>query len=418
MTDWRDRIVEVKRMRVRDILAHERNPRLHPAGQKDAVRGLLNEVGKADVLRAYTGADGKIKLWDGHLRQGLDPDQEWWVAITDLTEAEAAKMLVLFDPIAALAEQDTEKLEALLRDVNTGDAALQQMLADMAEDAGIVPPNTEAGKDTEPEINKADELRQKWQVEPGQMWQLGEHRLICGDCTDKATVERVMGGDRAQLIFTDPPYGVAIGAKNRLLNSVQPSGRNLTDIVDDALSPEELKVQLKPAFENMRQIVMADDCTVFVTAPQGGELGMIMMMMRDAKLPVRHVLIWKKNQPTFSLGRLDYDYQHEPILLTWGKRHKRPMRGEHRTSVWEIARPRASAEHPTMKPVELYENAMLNNSDPGDVTFDAYCGSGTMLIASENQGRRARATEISPGYVAVALERWSVHTGKTPALLD
>lgn len=140
MTDWRDRIVEVKRMRVRDILAHEQNPRLHPTGQKDAVRGLLNEVGKADVLRAFTGADGKLKLWDGHLRQDLDPDQEWWVAITDLTEAEAKLMLVAFDPIAALAEQDTDKLEELLRDVNVGDAALQQMLADMAEDAGIVPP--------------------------------------------------------------------------------------------------------------------------------------------------------------------------------------------------------------------------------------------------------------------------------------
>lgn len=143
MTDWRDRIVEVKRMRVRDILAHERNPRLHPSGQKDVVRGLLGEVGKADVLRAYYSQDngGRLTLWDGHLRQDLDPDQEWWVAITDLNDDEAAKMLVLFDPIAALAEQDAEKLEALLHEVNVGDAALQQMLASMAEDAGIVPPD-------------------------------------------------------------------------------------------------------------------------------------------------------------------------------------------------------------------------------------------------------------------------------------
>jgi len=155
---------------------------------------------------------------------------------------------------------------------------------------------------------------------------------------------------------------------------------------------------------------MADDCTVFVTAPQGGDLSMMMMMMmREAKLPVRHVLIWKKNQPTFSLGRLDYDYQHEPILLTWGKRHKRPMQGNHRTSVWEIDKPRSSKEHPTMKPVELVENALLNNSDRADVVYDAYSGSGTTIIACENLGRRCRAVEIDPGYVAVAIERCERH---------
>lgn len=149
MTDWRDRIVEVKRMRVRDIAAHGMNPKRHPTGQKDAMRGMLNEVGKADVLRAYRDESGSLKLWDGHLRQGLDLDQEWWVAITDLTEAEAKLMLVAFDPIAALAEQDTEKLEELLRDVNVGDAALQQMLATMAEDAGIVPPNFEPTQESD-----------------------------------------------------------------------------------------------------------------------------------------------------------------------------------------------------------------------------------------------------------------------------
>lgn len=143
MSDWRDRIVEVKRMKVRDILAHERNPKKHPKPQADAMRGMLNEVGKADVLRAYYDEAGKLKLWDGHLRQGLDPDQEWWIAITDLTEDEARLMLVAFDPIAALAERDADLLAGLLHDVNVGDAALQQMLTDMAEDAGIVPPDVE-----------------------------------------------------------------------------------------------------------------------------------------------------------------------------------------------------------------------------------------------------------------------------------
>ncbi len=162
---------------------------------------------------------------------------------------------------------------------------------------------------------------------------------------------------------------------------------------------------------------MSDDCTVFMTAPQGGELGMMMMMMKDAGLPIRHVLIWKKNAPTFSMGRLDYDYQHEPILLTWSKRHKRPMLGTHKTSIWEIDKPRRSAEHPTMKPPELYVNAYMNNSDAGDVAYEPYSGSGTAIIAAQSTGRKCRAIEISPAYVAVALQRWADATGKTPVLM-
>jgi len=157
----------------------------------------------------------------------------------------------------------------------------------------------------------------------GDLWVLGDHRLICGDSTNIEHVNRLMAGQKADIVFTDPPYGVSIGKKNRFLQTFQKSGRNTTDIVSDDMKPEELKDKiLIPAFVNLRSI-LADNATVFLTAPQNGELGMMMMMMmKEAGLPVRHVLIWKKNSPTFSMGRLDYDYQHEPILLTWGKKHE------------------------------------------------------------------------------------------------
>jgi DNA modification methylase len=143
---------------------------------------------------------------------------------------------------------------------------------------------------------------------------------------------------------------------------------------------------------------------------------MMMMMMQAAGLKPRHVLIWKKNQPTFSMGRLDYDYAHEPILLTWLKRHKRPMGGAHKTSVWEVDKPRKSEDHPTMKPVELYVNAYLNNSDHGDNVADIYCGSGTAVIAAEQTKRRCFGMEISPAYVDVIVSRWQKFTGKTAVL--
>jgi DNA modification methylase len=270
--------------------------------------------------------------------------------------------------------------------------------------------------DAEPDIDHAEKLREKWGVESGQLWQLGDHKIFCGDSGDENIVKKIID-EKAHLVFTDPPYGVGIGDKNKFLNSFHKAGRNLKNIEFDKLNFKELKKELIKTFTNIKNIVMADDCTVFVTAPQGGELGMMMMMMMmESGLPVRHVLMWLKNSPTFSLGRLDYDYQHEPILLTWGKRHKRPMLGEHRTSVWKIDKPRASADHPTMKPVALIVNALLNNSDLGDIVFDAYSGSGTTIIAAEQTGRRARVIEIDPGYVAVAIQRWVDATGGIPKL--
>jgi len=241
-------------------------------------------------------------------------------------------------------------------------------------------------------------------IKPGDIFQIGNHRLMCGDSRDKNNVTSLMDGKLADMVFTDPPYGVAIGAKNRMLNSFQKSGRNLTDIKDDAMKPEDLKASLLPAFVNLRSI-MSDHCTVFVTAPQGGDLGMMMMMMAEAGLKVRHVLIWKKNAPTFSMGRLDYDYQHEPILLTWGKSHKYYGLGEHKTSVWEIPKPMRSKEHPTMKPVALVENALLNNSTTGDIIVDFYLGSGTTMVAAEQLGRLCCGMEISPQYCQVIIDR-------------
>ena len=404
------------------------NPRQSTKKQASRILESFNAFGQVQTVAVGPAFD----VYDGHQRlsalltlHGADYEIDARQSSRALTDDERRRLVIALhagaqgawdwdalggwdETLLASAGMDAELLEQMNRDA----IALREMLS--ASDAANA-----SDADAEPQMDKADELRKKWGVQRGQAWQLGEHRLMCGDSTSAGDVARLMKGEKASLVFTDPPYGVAIGAKNRLLNSVQPSGRNLADIEDDSLSPDDLKTKLLPAFQNIKRFVMSDDCTVFVTAPQGGELSMMMMMMmREAGLPVRHVLIWKKNAPTFSMGRLDYDYQHEPILMTWGKRHKRPMQGKHKTSVWEIDKPRASAEHPTMKPVELVVNALANNSDAGDAAFDAYSGSGTTIIACEQLRRKCRAMEIAPEYVAVALQRWADATGKAPALID
>lgn len=252
----------------------------------------------------------------------------------------------------------------------------------------------------------------------GDIYQLGDHRLMCGDSTDADAWAQLMDGEKGDMVFTDPPYGVAIGDKNATLNSVQKAGRCTTNIANDTMSEEELYDMLKAAFINVRENCH-DDAVYFVTSPQGGSLGlMMMMMMKDAGLPVRHVLMWMKNSATFSLGRLDYDYQHEPIFYTWTKSHHNYRGGENRTTIWQYDKPRKCDVHPTMKPVELVANAILDGTKEGDIVLDAFGGSGTTMIAAEQLGRKSRMMELDPHYIDVIIARWENFTGKKAVLLN
>lgn len=245
----------------------------------------------------------------------------------------------------------------------------------------------------------------------GDIWQLGDHRLMCGDSTDLETVKRLMGGVLADMVFTDPPYGVAIGDKNKALQSVQKAGLIVENIANDTASVDELYKILTAAMTNVR-LNCKDDACYFVTAPQGGGLGLMMMMMRDSGLEVRHNLVWRKNSPTFSIGRLDYDYQHEPIMYTWTKSHHNYRRGKYRTTIWDFDKPRKCDLHPTMKPVELVANCLLDGTREGDIVLDAFGGSGTTLVACEQLGRMCRMMELDPHYCDVIIARWEKMTGK------
>lgn len=245
----------------------------------------------------------------------------------------------------------------------------------------------------------------------GDVWLMGGHRLLCGDSTKAEEVLRLMNGEKADMVFTDPPYGVSIGDKNKMLNSVQKAGRCTENIANDNISTSELYNILVKAMINCRENCK-DTAVYFVTSPQGGELGlMMMMMMKDAGLPVRHMIIWEKNCATFSLGRLDYDYQHEPIFYTWTKSHNNYRNGEYRTTIWKYDKPRKCDLHPTMKPVALVANCLKDGSKENDIVLDMFGGSGTTLIAAEQLNRRARLMELDPHYCDVIVKRWEKLTG-------
>lgn len=245
----------------------------------------------------------------------------------------------------------------------------------------------------------------------GDVWLLGNHRLMCGDSTSEDDFAKLMDGAKADMVFTDPPYGVSIGDKNKVLNSVNGTHQIERNIENDTLKAGELYPILVKAMTNVRENCK-DDASYYVTSPQGGDLGMMMMMMmKDAGLLVRHILIWCKNSATFSLGRLDYDYQHEPIFYTWTKSHHNYRGGEYRTTIWKYDKPRKCDLHPTMKPVELVANCLKDCTKDGMLVLDAFGGSGTTLIACEQLNRKCFMMELDAHYCDVIIARWEKLTG-------
>src|SRR3990167_6397570 len=207
----RDRVVAFERVKARDLQVHPHNWRMHPPAQSAALKGVLSEVGIAGALLAYRrDGETKLTLIDGHLRADSAPDQEWPVVIVDVTDAEADYLLATHDPLSAMARPEQDKLLDLLASVEPESQAVKDMLEALAN-GETQPPPDEGLVDVEPRIDEADELRKKWGVERGQIWTLGEHRLMCGDSTSEKDHVALIGNGKIDLVLTDPPYGVGIG---------------------------------------------------------------------------------------------------------------------------------------------------------------------------------------------------------------
>lgn len=387
--------------------------------QKNRERLMASILEKGFIAPIFVWDDaGEYRLLDGHqrLKTLLWMREKGWdipMLPVDIIEADdeqdAKKKLLAIT--SQYGEFTTDGYAEFINDIEVEDFV---RLVDGEFDIQIREDIDVSEQDNEMPKEPADELQEKWQVQLGDVWQCGDHVIACGSSDEEALVSKLLENAKPTVCFTDPPYGVSIGDKNKMLNEHQKSGRVVTNIENDTMTPEALKELLVGVFSKAKSHC-SDECSFFVCSPQGGELGMIMLlMMKESGLPVKHVLMWKKNCPTFSMGRLDYDYAHEPILFTWGKRHKKIMGGSMRTSVWEVNKPKACDLHPTMKPVELYINAYLNNSEEGDYAYEPFSGSGTALLAGEKTKRKVIAIELDPKYVAVALERWSILTGKAP----
>ena len=408
---------------ISSVKPYENNARLND----NAVPALMKSIQKFGFVDPIViTKDGVIVC--GHTRvkaaTKLGMKEVPAVYAEGLTDEEINALRLADNKVAEIAMWDMEKLEEEL--ANVGDIDMSSFGFDLGSIES-------EGKEEEisEELEKAAESGESPVSRRGEVYMLGRHRLMCGDSTSEEDWDLLMDGERADMAFTDPPYGVSIGTKNKMLNS-HPGGKNGNNsrnrieqnIENDTLTPEQLRELLVPAMTNLR-LNCKDEASYFVTSPQGGELfSIILDVMKESGLPVRHIIIWVKNNSTFSLGRFDYDYRHEPIMYTWTKSHRNYRKGKYRDSIWEFDKPMSSRLHPTMKPVELVENAILDGSDKGMLVADAFGGSGTTIIAAEKTGRSARVMELDPHYCDVIRRRWAEFVGKgtdwesaTPAIV-
>lgn len=415
----KDRIRELRRVRAGELLPNPANWRTHPEAQQNALRGVLSEIGYADALIARELKGGQLELIDGHLRAETTPDEEVPVLVVDLSEAEAAKLLAVLDPLAAMAGADRGKLDSLLREVETGSQELADMLTSLAEQHGIVSGGN--GEITEDEVPEPPKVAV---TKPGDLWLLGEHRLLCGDSTKEEDVRRVMDGHRAGLMNTDPPYGVGYANDDRPNPGVAKPRVAKPRVANDGLADERLQSFLESVFRLATAHALTDTAAWYLWHAHLTQ-GYFAAAAAAANVVLHRQIIWVK--PVLLLGRGQYHWKHEPCFMGWVKGSQPPDYGlgngeRTQTTVWEIGSvtqaERREFNHSTPKPVMLFAIPIVKHLKEGEVCYEPFAGSSPQIIAAEQLHRRCIAIEIEPRYCDVAVERWQNLTGQKAKLYN
>lgn len=381
-----------------------RNARRHDARNIEAIRRSLEEFGQRKPVVATT--DGTVVAGNGTLRAALDLG--WTeIAVATFEDQEKARAFAIADNRTSdLSDFDEDLLREAFEGMDDGLVEACGFSAD--EIRRLAGPKTGL---TDPD--DAPSKPDKPTTRPGDLYLLGNHRLLCGDATDLGAVQRLMDGDRATALWTDPPYGVEyVGGTSKALSIENDSPAGLRELLDGAFK--------------VATLVLEDGAAVYICHPAGA-LGLTFAdAFRAVEWRLHQTLVWVKD--SMVLGRSDYHYRHEailygthePILYGYTQGGGRRGRfggagwfgGNSETSVLEYPRPRRNAEHPTMKPVGLVAAMLENSTEVEDLVLDLFGGSGSTLIASEQLERRARLMELDPLYCDVIVQRWEAFTGR------
>jgi site-specific DNA-methyltransferase (adenine-specific) len=398
MTNWP--ADKVERRKIGDLIPYARNSRTHSDAQVAQIAASIREWGwTMPVLIDETG-----NIIAGHGRvmaaQKLGLDDVPCMTATGWSEAKRRAYVIADNKLALNAGWDDEMLRVEFGELRDLDFDLTLTGFDDAEIDALFPTEVTQGLTDDDAVPDAPEVPVT--VE-GDVWVLGRHRLMCGDSTSIEHMERLCEGQLVDMWITDPPYNVAYegGTKEKLT------------IKNDSMSNDAFRQFLRDAYSAADAVMKKG--AVFYIWHADSEGYNFRGAASDINWTVRQCLIWKKS--SLVLGRQDYQWMHEPCLYGWKDGASHLWASDRKqTTILEFAKPSRNGEHPTMKPVELFEYQMLNNTKGSDLVLDSFAGSGTTAIACEKHGRNARLMELDPKYCDVIIKRWQDFTGQQATL--
>lgn len=382
--------MKIEQRSVQKLSSDPANARKHSDRNIESIVASLRRFGQQKPI--VVDKSGIVRAGNGTLEAAKRLGWETIAVVeSDLVGADMSAYAIADNRTAELAEWDDEILKATLEGLD--DALREAAGFDLSElDELLKDADTEVLEDEVPEP-PAEPI-----TKPGDLWLLGEHRLLCGDSTKAEDVKRLMAGAKADMVLSDPPYGVSYVGKTK----------DALKVKNDELDEAALTKLVCDAFDNAEANCRAG-AYWYATVP-AGPLHILFADDWKRRGILRQIMVWAKD--SMVLGHSEYHYQHEPILFGWipGDRHKNSDRT--RTTLWKHNRPKANREHPTMKPVALWSQAMQDGSRSNEVVYDPFLGSGTTLIAAEQLNRKCYGMEISPAYCDVIVKRWETLTGK------
>ena len=418
---WRNRITGSGTLKVAEALENPLNFRNHPPVQRDALAASLDTVGWVQqvVVNTKTG-----NLIDGHLRLALAEqrgESELPCLYVELSEDEERLVLASLDPIAAMASADRDKLQELLVSLQCEDEAVRGLLESIARQEHIELPGVAGLVDPD----EVPETPKQPVIKPGDLWLLGDHRLLAGDSTHPEDVRRLMDGERAVLMATDPPYLVDYDGGNHP-QTWSKDGQKISSEDKtrhwDAYRDHDSAVSFYSSFLKVALAEALAKRPVVYQFFAIMRVEIVLEAWRANGLHAHQILIWHKSRPV--LSRCWYMYDFEPFVVGWreGAQPEVALRPPNNaTAVWECDQKEGVEEglgnvHPTIKPVELIRRMALYHSKPGDLLYEPFSGSGTAIIAAEMTGRRCNAIELAPQFVDVGVIRWQNYTGRRATL--
>lgn len=386
-----------------ELVPYENNPRDNTAAI-DAVAASIKEFGFKNPI--IIDSDNVIVA--GHTRlkaaQKLKIQNVPCVVADDLTQEQVNAFRLADNKTAELAEWDLELLNSELELIDGIDMTEFGFELDIADEQEVV----------EDEFD--EELPEEPQTKLGDIYQLGRHRLMCGDSTDVDSVKTLMGGYKADLLLTDPPYNVALGMGGSVDEARKRHRR--TDglvIMNDKMENDKFRQFLVDVYTAASENLKPG--AAFYIWHADSERYNFEGAAIDIGWEIRQTLIWNKNSIT--LGRQDYQWKHEPCLYGWKSGASHVWYSDRKQStVINFDRPTRSALHPTMKPVGLFDYQIKNSTKSGDIVLDLFGGSGTTIMACEQNDRNAYVMELDPRYADVIIKRWEEFTGEKAVKLN